>query len=122
MERTFSYINDERIGELISSAKRYAIYAAPSISKSTAQALVSCCQQNSGLKTHIVLDVDAEPMRLGFGDREGLQFLFEHGVVIRKATGLRVGVIVVDDEAGSMLQPLRSFSTSPTKHLATRSR
>src|SRR5687768_7936992 len=99
MGRTFSYINDKLIEELIASARRYVIYASPSISLSAARALVHLRQQNADLKTHIVLDVDAEPMRLGFGDPEGLPYLFEHGIEIRQAPGLRIGVIVIDDEA-----------------------
>jgi hypothetical protein len=99
MGKTFSYINDQLIQDLISRAGRYIVYAAPSVSEPVAKAFVTVCTEKPGLRTHIVLDVDAEPMRLGFGDTKGLPYLFKHNVEIHTAPGLRVGVLVVDEEA-----------------------
>lgn len=97
MSKTFSYMNTDRLTERIASASRYVIYAAPSVAIEPAKALVD--RSRNAVKLHVVLDVDAEPMRLGLGDPQGLPYLFDNGIEIHKAHGLRIGVLVVDDEA-----------------------
>src|SRR5438477_9760238 len=99
MSKTFSFINNDSLVEVISSAERYVIFAAPSISYSVAEAIVQRCHNKSDLRSRIVLDVDSDPMRLGFGEVDALTTLHHNGIEVRHAPGLRIGVVVVDDNA-----------------------
>lgn len=98
MARTFTFINDAKLVEILQSAQRYVIFAAPCISLPIAKEIIEFQRRSPG-KLRLILDVDAEPMRLGFGDPEGLPLLHDNGIEIGKGEGLRIGVLVVDGDA-----------------------
>lgn len=99
MAQTFTHINDKKIVGIIRSTERYVILASPSVSIEVAKEIVEYRKRIPEGKLRIVLDVDAEPIRLGFGSPESINFLHENGVEIGKAAGLRIGVLVADENA-----------------------
>lgn len=94
--RTFVSINQQVISDFISSAKRHLIFAAPGITSDSARAIVGL---GSDVSVRVIIDADAEAIRLGFGDEEGFRLLSEKGVEVRSAPGLRIGVLAADDRA-----------------------
>ena len=47
----------------------------------------------------VVIDSDSDAFLLGFGDPDGLYLLIDRGIDVRRATGLRIAVLVADDRA-----------------------
>jgi hypothetical protein len=96
--QTFTFINDSRICEIIESAQNHMIYAAPSLSKAVAEALLNFAgRKKDGFR--IIVDADAEPFQLGFGNFKGIELLNQNNIEIRKAKGLRIAVLVADELA-----------------------
>jgi hypothetical protein len=96
--RTFTFINNEKLCTIIESAERHIIYAAPSVAESVAEAL---CRFGEGedVSLRAIMDADPEAFRLGFGEPSGLKLLVESQIDIRRAAGLRIGVLVADEDA-----------------------
>src|SRR5690606_29808629 len=46
----------------------------------------------------VVLDYDEQVFRLGYGHYESVKMLEEAGVVVRQQPGLRIGVLILDDQ------------------------
>ena len=46
----------------------------------------------------VVIDCDDEVLRLGYGNMKAIARLNNAGIPLRQSTGLRVGVLIVDDE------------------------
>lgn len=97
--KTFTFINNARLCEIIESAERHIIYAAPSIAKSIAEALCEFRVRVDDGSLRVIIDVDPEPFRLGFGDHQGLKLLTDSGVDVRRAEGLRIAVLLADKNA-----------------------
>lgn len=101
MKKTFLSLDPSTLSTLIESARRRLVFISPGIHadviKSLAKAICSVPTDN----IHIVLDVDAEVCRLGYGAIEGLEsiqkFAMEHGVTINHHPGIRIGVVIADD-------------------------
>lgn len=96
---TFTFIGDEQIWDIISRAQRCVIYAAPNVSDKIANAFWVNAEFKETVTQRVIIDANAEALRLGFGQFGGLKELAEKGIDIRKAPGLRVGVLVVDEKA-----------------------
>lgn len=96
---TFTFLGDAEIWNIISRAQRTVIYAAPSISSKIANAFAQNADAKEEVQQRIILDADSESFRLGFGDIDGLTEALQVDVDVRKARGLRIGVLVVDEEA-----------------------
>ncbi len=96
---TFTFISNDRIAELISEAKTRVIYAAPNVSDKIAAQLKHCGITKDDVMLRIVIDADAEALRLGFGEVDGIKTLADANIDIRKAPGLRIGVLIVDERA-----------------------
>jgi hypothetical protein len=97
--KTFTFINNVRLCEIIGSAERHIIYAAPSIAKSVAEALCEFRVRVDDGSLRVIIDADPEPFRLGFGEPEGLRLLADKHVDIRRAEGLRIAVLLADKNA-----------------------
>jgi len=101
MNKTFRSLDLETLSKLILSARERLVFISPGlhadISKSLARAICTVPPE----KIHIVLDVDAEVCRLGYGTIEGLEavqkFAMEHGVTINHHPGIRIGLVVADN-------------------------
>ncbi|MEZ5293420.1 MAG: hypothetical protein R2745_20225 [Vicinamibacterales bacterium] len=99
--QTFLAVNDGRLAAAIDKAQRRVLFAAPGLGEMAGRALVDAA---SRLPTAaiVILDADADSCRIGYGDAEPLLMIQEAAdcgkVALRRQHGLRLGVLVADDE------------------------
>ncbi|MCG3168779.1 MAG: hypothetical protein CALGDGBN_00286 [Pseudomonadales bacterium] len=99
---TFVSVTDDYLAAQIDRAVRRLVYAAPGVGKATAEALLRAMQRDPFSLT-IILDSDEDACRVGYGEPEALKFLHDaashHQFALRRQTGLRIGMLVRDDES-----------------------
>lgn len=104
--------NDESLSELIRSAKRRLVVLTPAISMPVAKAIAERWSALGKDAVTVVLDVDPEVYRLGYGDIKALELLepvaATLGVMVNRHKGIRVGMVIADD---------RTLVYSPTPQL-----
>ena len=115
--KTFTFINDEKLCEIIESAQKHIIYAAPSISEVVAKSLCNFTANNPFAALRVIIDADAEAFRLGFGEQAGLVLLANQKVDVRCAEGLRVAVLVADEQAWVYSPTPEIIFTQPTAEI-----
>lgn len=100
-QHTSVSVDDRRLAEAIRSANKRLVFAAPGLGMLTARALVEAINRLSG-KLTIILDADPDVCRIGYGDPEALRMLHESAsalqVPLRRQAGLRIGILIADDE------------------------
>ena len=98
--KTFTNVDDKVLIETISRATNRIVFVAPGLSKDAALALKARIGQIPHKNVAIVLDVDPEVCRLGYGDIEGLecvrQVATEWGITLDHQPGIRIGVLIAD--------------------------
>ena len=102
-ERLFTNADDARLLKLIAAARQRLVVAAPGISDEVASALASrISASDAPAQLAVILDVDPEVCRLGFGTVTGLEkvtlALEARGLRMNTAEGLRVGLVISDDQ------------------------
>lgn len=97
--KTFTFINNKKLSAIIESASQHIIYAAPSIAESVAQSLCKFAEYNEHISLRVIVDANPEPFRLGFGEQAGLVLLANNLIDVRRAEGLRIAVLVADENA-----------------------
>ena len=112
--KTFTFINNEKLCDIVESARNHIIYAAPSISEAVAKSLCDFKEKNSDAALRVIIDADAEAFRLGFGEPAGLVLLTEKQIDVRRAEGLRIGVFVADEDAWVYSPTPEIIFTQPT--------
>jgi hypothetical protein len=100
-ERTFTNADDERLSALVTAAEDVLIYVAPGVSDALSEALAAAIQRpNRPRRLSIVMDVDPEVCRLGFGTFNGLKkvkaALTGCGLELKQQRGLRIGLLIAD--------------------------
>ncbi len=99
---TFTVVNDETLLVAISAARRKLVLVAPGISKAVAEALGKRFVELGRLSITVILDVDPEVCRLGYGDIAGLQKIKELAdenlLELRHQPGVRLGILISDTE------------------------
>jgi len=99
-ERTFTNVDDQVLKNLISRASERVMFVAPGLRKGVADALASALQKLPG-KVTVVLDIDAEVCRLGYGDQEGLVAIKaateKAGTRLDHQAGVRIGLLIADN-------------------------
>jgi len=95
-------ISEEKIISLIKEARRRLAVISPALSIGVAEAIRDKAREDILEIISVIVDLDANVYRMGFGDESSLDLLkefLENGRVnIGKKKGLRVGVIVSDDK------------------------
>lgn len=119
--RTFTVASDDSLSELILKARKRIVFIAPGISDPIAKALVSRLD-DAQLSIEVILDNDPEVYRLGYGTPEGLTILKArldaNQIGLRCQPGIRIGVLVVDDNTmiySPVPQLIEAGSTSAAK-------
>lgn len=101
--QTFTVATDEKLVELIESARRRLVVVAPALAASVAEAIIRRCRDDA-LEMTVVLDADPEVYRLGYGDSSALSPLriamTESGLALALQPGVRIGMVISD---GKML-------------------
>lgn len=101
IDRTFSVVNDAVLVRSIMAAKQKIIYVAPGVQVAVAKAIAARLENSPHMEFSIVLDIDPEICRLGYGHIDGLSLLKEacakHGSLLLHQPGIRIGLFIADD-------------------------
>lgn len=116
--KTFTFINNERLREIIEAASQHIIYAAPSIPESVAEFLCEFVERNEDTALRVIVDSNAEAFRLGFGELPGLTLLANRHVDIRRAEGLRIAVLIADENAWVYSPTPEIIFEQPTRNIS----
>jgi hypothetical protein len=102
-ERTFTNVDDKVLCEVIAKARQRLVFVAPGIRPPVAEALTAAIGDVPPSAIHLVLDVDAEVCRLGYGDKDfkGMEILqiaaTGRGLTVNHHPGIRIGLLIADD-------------------------
>jgi len=103
MSQTFFSVNDEVLVDVISRAENRLVFIAPGLRPPVADALIRAMNVVSSSSIHLVLDVDAEVSRLGYGDKDfkGMEMLqsaaSRMGLTVNHHPGIRIGLLIADE-------------------------
>lgn len=93
-------LDEKQLLSLISTVEKWLVFMGPGVSKAIAEAIVECWHRLGRRNVKVVLDVDPEVARMGYGDVDGLNVLqnaaSEFGMVINRQRGVRIGVLITD--------------------------
>lgn len=99
--RTFTNIDDSRLIQWITQATQRVVFVAPGLREPVARALEGALNRFPG-KVSVILDVDAEVCRLGYGDEQGLDTIKRAteaaGTQVLHQPGVRIGLVIVDND------------------------
>lgn len=115
---TFCAIDDNALIGLIRSAQKRIVFIAPGLHKRVAEALGKRFEEVDKLDVTVVIDPDEEVCRIGYGEEEGLRLVNEYAsknfIGLRSQPGLRVGVLLVDDQTLIWSPTPRSVEAPPS--------
>ncbi len=115
---TFQMLTDELLANIVESAQRRVVYMAPGIWLSVAKAIAGYKSQNNRAALEIILDPDPQIHRLGYGDIEAIRYLETESIHLRKCPGVRIGLLIADDEAWFFTPTPRLVEEEPTSKSA----
>ena len=98
MDALFQSLDTSAIAQCIRAAERSVCYAAPGIHTEVAKAIASTTVRLGPELITVCLDFDENVLRMGFGDLPAIKILKAAGLQIRSTTGLRTGLLIVDDQ------------------------
>ncbi|CAA9892387.1 conserved hypothetical protein [Candidatus Methylobacter favarea] len=117
MGNTFCEVNDASIIDLIGRGLKRIVLIAPGVSPPVAKALGQCFDKVEKIAITVVIDPDEDVYRLGYGDADGLKQLYEFsqktGFALMSQTGLRLGILLVDDLTLVWSPTARSVEAAP---------
>ncbi|MCB1212436.1 MAG: hypothetical protein KDK97_24140, partial [Verrucomicrobiales bacterium] len=109
---TLQAITDELLMSAIGPARERVVFIAPGIWPELARALAAAWQRLGVGQVTVILDVNAEACRFGYGSLEGLEILQKAasslGESVANEPGVRICVVIADDQ---------TFVFSPTPRL-----
>ncbi len=98
---TFVRVDDYVLIKAIGQARQQLIFVAPGVRKQVAEALAKAMDVIPVDRIHLIIDVDAEVCRLGYGDMLGLETLqratSSHKTTLNHHPGIRIGLLIADD-------------------------
>lgn len=103
MSKTFLSVNDAVLVDTIGRARERLVFIAPGLRPPVATALEHAMVAVPSAAIHLVLDVDAEVSRLGYGDKDfkGMEMLqmaaARHGLTVNHHPGIRIGLLIADE-------------------------
>lgn len=93
-------VDDQKIVSLINSACQRVVLLTPGVTEEVAAAIVEAWGRLGGRAVSVILDVDPEVCRLGYGTVEAIQLLrhaaAKAGTQVWHQTGVRVGLLICD--------------------------
>lgn len=98
----FDVASDDALAKMIALAERRILLVAPALTQVVALALVSRLAEPDSPTIELILDADPEVYRLGYCDMSALELirtqLLAHGQAVRQQEGIRIGMLVADDD------------------------
>jgi len=101
----FSVFTSEKISELIRNAQKKIVYAAPGLCEKIAISIIEFINKKGFESVEVIIDSNPEIYRLGYGEFKATEILFNQEIIIRKAKGLRIGILIID-ENGWIFSPV----------------
>ena len=99
--QAITYVDDQRLVDFISAALRRVVYMAPGVTESVAEALAEARSRLGVQAVTVIVDLDPEVCRLGFGTLDGVKRVFvaasKVGTSVCQQPGVRIGLIISDD-------------------------
>lgn len=94
-------VDDVYLCQLIQSVKRRLVYMTPGMSDQVAEAVCRKWDELTPAAVNIILDVDPEVCRMGFGTIDAIKKLNEKarkiGTAIHEQPGVRIALLIADD-------------------------
>lgn len=120
---TFQEVNDATLIKLIGNAEQRIVFVAPGVHQAVAEALGKRFAETDRLQVTVVIDPDEDVCRIGYGDAKGLELLSNfadrQSFALMAQSGLRVGVLLVDDVTLVWSPTPRSVESAPLGNAAT---
>lgn len=98
-ENVFGALPSSRMAGQIKAANRRVVYVAPGIVSAVAAAMVAFAKKPGAEMLEVVVDCNDDVCRLGYGDIKAVRDLLDAGVKVRQSPGLRIGLLICDDQA-----------------------
>lgn len=111
----FTTLNQQRMCEIINSAKQHIVLATPGISMPIAEALITARNRLGNNSVQVVLDVSAQVARLGYGSHDAVELLQKEGFTVRQQSGLRIGALICDEVGWSYASFPALVEADPTE-------
>lgn len=119
---SITFADDAKLKAMIGGARRRVLLMAPGVSNSVADAVAQAWGRLGGGAVTVILDVDPEVCRLGFGTLEAVEKLrcaaAAAGTMLHHQPGVRIGVLVCDDQTLVFSPPpllVEAGSTQPER-------
>ena len=100
ISQTFVKVDDSQIISLLDTAQDWLVYMAPGLSLDVARTIGNRWQVLGTDRVKVILDIDPEVARLGYGTLEGLELIQQIALQMKSLVfhqaGLRIGLIIVD--------------------------
>lgn len=114
------FVNNEVLSNTIKHAIKRLLYMAPGVNMPVAIDLINAWDRIGINNVNIILDVDTEIFRLGYGEIEALTMLEskarEKGTLISHQPGVRIGLLIADEEV-IVYTPTPLLIETDSKHL-----
>ena len=85
-------VDEERLAGWIDGATGAIRYLGPALTEKLAQKILAA-EKRTGERSHVVIDLDDEMDRCGYGQTAGVRTLHNERATIRRQTGLRIGAL-----------------------------
>lgn len=100
-EPSITFVDDSKLIKAIHNAKHRLIFLAPGVSQDLAAALADAWKRLGAPAVTVILDVDPEVCRLGYGTLEGLKTLRDAASQLKALVchqpGVRIGLLISDE-------------------------
>lgn len=101
-QSTVTTLNDALMCRLIAAAIRRVVLVSPGVSVPVAESLAAAWERLPVNSVSVILDIDPEVCRLGYGDEKSIHLLqaaaSARGQTLCHEPGVRIGLLVVDDQ------------------------
>ncbi len=98
----FTVVNDESLSCAVAATRDTVVYVAPGITKPIVDCLAHQLDSQPNLLATVIVDLDPEVYRLGYGTEEGLLALQalagRQHLELRQQAGVRIGLLVTDGQ------------------------
>lgn len=98
---TFTTVDDQVLVEYIRGAQKRIVFVAPGLFQPVADAIAERINAPGDVSVSLILDVDPEVCRLGYGHIDALRSVKnladQEGIDLRHQPGLRLGLLIVDE-------------------------
>ncbi|TAK27433.1 MAG: hypothetical protein EPO40_17595 [Myxococcaceae bacterium] len=97
MAHTFTIASDENLVQMVASARQRLVFVAPGLRLPVAEAILRAARDRPSLQVVVIVDVDPEVCRFGYGQVEAIEKLVGGLKSVLMQPGLRIGLLISDD-------------------------